>query len=55
MTVQDESGHLVGVIRDDLLGQECRQRHLGEDPARGGTLGVGMRSAARELVAGPWR
>jgi len=53
--VQDQPGDVVVLVGDDLLLQEHRQRQVRQDVLRGDPLGLGLRSAAGEHVAGAGR
>ena len=55
VAVDDQPGDFVGFVGNDRLGQDRRQRQVGQRHLRGDPLGRGCRGQARERVAGPER
>src|SRR5690242_4236954 len=55
MAVHDQPGDLVGVVRNDLLGEEGVQRQVGQHPGCGRPLPVVFGCAPGQLVTGTQR
>jgi len=55
MGLDDETRHLVGLVRNDVFVQKCRQRQIGERIVRGDPLLAALRRNAGQLIAAAQR
>ena len=55
MAIDDQTRHLVGLIRNDRLGEELLERHIGERDPRGHHLLGAVGSDTGKAIAGTRR
>jgi hypothetical protein len=56
MRVNDETGYLIGLVRNDMLTEECGEGQIGERKLRGNLFLAGLGRNAGQLVAAAyWR